>query len=96
MMHAYAMGPAKDLTRIRGGGKHGSLRVEKGGQRLLFVGNDKKQISLTLYGPADVFDLAAALLSKLPLGTGLFSHFEDGGKLLRTVTWLRDKAEQNR
>ena len=57
-VHAYQMGPAKDLSRARTG-RHGSLRVE--GRTLLFVGHDLKQISISLDRGDDMIALAEEL-----------------------------------
>ena len=57
-VHAYQMGPVKDRNRARTG-RHGSLRVE--GRTLLFVGNDGKQVSLTLDRGDDMLALAKEL-----------------------------------
>ena len=59
MTHAYQMGPVKDRTRARKG-RHGTLRVE--GRTLLFVGNDGKQVSLTLDRGDDMIAFAAELV----------------------------------
>ncbi len=57
-MHAIQIGPVLDLNRARTC-RHGSLRVE--GRTLLFVGNDGKQISLSLDRGDDMLALASAL-----------------------------------
>ena len=53
MMHAYQMGPCADLNRARTG-RHGRLRVEADGRRLRFVGNDGKQVSLSVDDPVEL------------------------------------------
>lgn len=58
-VHAYQMGPVRDRNRARKG-RHGSLRVE--GRTLLFVGNDGKQVSLTLDCGEDMAALAVAIV----------------------------------
>lgn len=57
-MHAIQIGPVLDRNRARTC-RHGSLRVE--GRTLLFVGNDGKQVSITLDRGDDMIALAAAL-----------------------------------
>lgn len=57
-IHAIQTGPVRDRSRARTC-RHGSLRVE--GRTLLFVGNDGKQVSISLDRGDDMIELAAAL-----------------------------------
>ncbi len=57
-LRAHLLGPARDLYRC-GAGKHGSLRVED--RTLLFVGDDGRQVSLTLDRGGDILTLANEL-----------------------------------
>ena len=77
-MHAYHMGPAKDLHRVKG--SNGELRVE--GKTLVFVADDSRQVNLCLKDWADAAELAAELLNGVPPG---FAKYALRGTALQIV-----------